>query len=173
MGEIRSTLDIIMEKARGVEVTDKDKAGFLMHEVEGKIRGLLQKVLDGFVDAEGLTSEIEAMDLDRQAVAIKALRRECLERLVLEGDNALLLKILSRVAGANTGTIETILLRYRDDLQARRVDRAAALKEQIRVRGISGAAVLPNLKADPEWVRWSDEARDRFHRELAGLQLDT
>ena len=144
-------------------------AGFLRHEVEGKIRGLLQKVLDGFTEPEGLASQIEAMDPDRQAAAMEALRGECLERLVLEGDNTPLLKILSQVAGVNTGPVETLLLRYQDDLQTRRADRAAALKEQIRVRGISGTAVIPNLNADSEWIRSSDEARDRFHRELAGL----
>jgi len=86
MGEIRSTLDIIMEKAKGVEVTEEDSAAFMRREVEGKIRGSLQKALDGFIDAQGLQSEIEALGADRHEIAVAALRRECLERMVLEGD---------------------------------------------------------------------------------------
>ncbi len=86
MGEIRSTLDIIMEKAKRVEVTEEDKAAFMRREVEGKIRGSLQKALDGFIDAQGLQSEIEVLGADRHEIAVAALRRECLERMVLEGD---------------------------------------------------------------------------------------
>jgi len=172
MGEIRSTLDIIMEKARGVEVTDEDKAAILRHEVEGKIRGLLQKALDGFIDTDGLTGEIEAMGADRQEMAIETLRRECLEQLVLEGDNTLLLAILSNVARMDTAPVENLLMRYEENLQTRRVNRITALTAQLNARGISGTAVIPNLNADAEWKRYSDEARDPLHREIEGLGLN-
>jgi hypothetical protein len=168
MGEIRSTLDIIMEKAKGVEVTDEDKAAFMRREVEGKIRGILQKYLDGVIDAEHLRSEMGALGADRHQIAVTALRRECLERMLLDGDNRGLLNILSRVAGLDIKPVEKLLLKYQEDLEAKRFDREAVLREQLKSRGISGSAVVPNLKADPEWISYSAEARDRFHQELAG-----
>jgi len=169
MGEIRSTLDIIMEKAKEVEVTDEDKAAFVKHEVEKKIRGLLQKALEGFMDVEGFQSEIEALGPDRNEMAMSALRRECLERLVLEGDNQGLLDILSRVARFDPTPVEKLLLTYQGDLDEKRADRQATLREQLKTRGIWGSALVPNLKADPDWISTSAEARDRFHRELLGL----
>jgi hypothetical protein len=169
MGEIRSTLDIIMEKAKGVQVTDEDKAIFMRREVEGKIRGLMQKALDGVIHVKGLQSEMEALDPDRQEIAMAALRRECLERLALDKDNRGLLDILSRAARFETKPVEKLILRYREDLEAKRVDREAVLREELKSLGISGSAVVPNLKADPEWIGHSAEARDRFHQELASL----
>lgn len=165
MGEIRSTLDIIMEKARGVEVTDEDKAAFTRHDVAGKIRGLLQKALDGLSDAEGLRSEMEAMGADRREIAVAALKRECLERLVLEGDNTLLLTILAHVAGLDTAPLEELLKIYETDLRTRRIRQEAALRDRLKAKGISGAAVLPNLKADPAWTRYLADAHDRFRRD--------
>jgi hypothetical protein len=169
MGEIRSTLDIIMEKARGVQVTDDDKAAFVRHEVKGKIRGLLQKALEGFIDVEDMQSEMEALGTDRHEIAMAALRQECLERLALEGDNRHLLNILSRVAGVDVRPVEKILLRHREDLEKERVHREALLRDQLKKRGISGSAVVPNLKGDTEWVDTLAGESDRFQQELAGL----
>ena len=47
MAEIKSTLDIIMEKAKKFSVTEEEKKGFKRQELEGKIKGLVQKALDG------------------------------------------------------------------------------------------------------------------------------
>ena len=43
MAEIKSTLDIIMEKAKKFSVTEEEKQGFKRQELEGKIKGLVQK----------------------------------------------------------------------------------------------------------------------------------
>ena len=169
MGEIRSTLDIIMEKAKGVQVTEEDKAAFMRREVEGKIRGILQRHLDGILDREQLQSEMEAFGGDRQEIAAAALRRECLERMVLDGDNHGLLNILSRVSRFDAKPVKKLLLRCREELETKRSLREALLGEQLKRQGISGSAVIPNLKADPEWITYSAETRDRFHQELAGL----
>ena len=74
MGEIRSTLDIIMEKAERVKVTDEDKEAFMKKEAEGKVRGLLQKYLDGIINHERLKREVEAMGGERHGVATAVLR---------------------------------------------------------------------------------------------------
>lgn len=167
MGEIRSTLDIILEKARGITVTQEDKGAFLRQEVEGKIRGWLQKSLDGLEDLEGIKAEIDGLDADRRAIARSALRRECLSRLTLEGDNKLLLTILTQVAGMDAGPIRGLLERYGEEVQRGRMVREGELKDRLKARGIWGSAVLPNLKGDPEWTRYAAEVGDRFHRELA------
>jgi hypothetical protein len=169
MGEIRSTLDIIMEKAKDVAVTDEDKAVFMRREVEGKVRGVLQKYLDRFMDAKRLQEEMDALDADRRDMAVAALRRESLGRLVLDGDNGKILEILSRAVGMDTTPVKDLILQYQQDLQTRQVEREAALRGTLTDRGISGSAVRPNLKADPEWMRDSTEVRDRFHREVAAL----
>jgi uncharacterized protein (UPF0335 family) len=169
MGEIRSTLDIIMEKAKDVQVTEEDRAAFARREMEGKIRGLVQRCLDGIMDAERLRSEMEALGEDRREIAVQALRTECLKRMALDGDNRSLMDLLGRVAGFDTKPVAELLSRYRRDREAKRADREAVLREQLTHQGISGSAVVPNFMADPQWIRDAAEASERFHRDLAGL----
>ncbi|MCD6306489.1 MAG: hypothetical protein J7M32_09405 [Deltaproteobacteria bacterium] len=166
MGEIRSTLDIIMEKAKKVEVTEEDKATFMRRELEGKARAFIQQYVDGFIDAQRLKEEIEALGPDRHVEAVSALRRESLKRLTPDGDNRPMLEILSRVVGADTAAIENRILTYREKLHANRAQREAALKDHFKSKGISGSAVIPNIKADPEWLSQLAEARERFGREI-------
>jgi len=69
MGEIRSTMDIIMEKAKGLTMSEEEKETFRKKETEGKVRGFLQRFLDGFIDAERLKDEIGSLGEERYAIA--------------------------------------------------------------------------------------------------------
>ena len=166
MGEIRSTLDIIMEKAERVKVTEEDKEAFMKNEVEGKARGLLQKFLDGIINQERLKREIEALGGERHVLATAVLKKECLGGLEPGEDNVPLLEILELVVGLDTKPIRELLSRYQREQEEKRGHRGAVLKERLKDQGISGTAVVPNLGADAEWLRYLTEVGNRFRQEL-------
>jgi len=166
MGEIRSTLDIIMEKAERVTVTDEDKDAFMKNEVEGKVRGLLQKYLDRIINQERLKREVEAMSDERYVVATTVLKKECLGRIEPGEDNRPLLKILAYVVDFDTTPVRELLSRYEREQEEKRGHREAALKERLKDNGISGTGVLPNLGADPEWISYLAEVKERFHQRI-------
>ena len=58
MGEIKSTLDIIMEKTKGLTMSEEEKEAFQKKETEGKVRGFLQRYLDCVIDLERLKAEL-------------------------------------------------------------------------------------------------------------------
>ncbi len=166
MGEIRSTLDIIMEKAERVKVTDEEKETFMKKEIEGKVQGLLQKYLDGIVNQERLKKEVEAMAGERYAVATAALKKECLDRIEPGEDNHPFLGVLEHVLALDTTPVNKLLLKYQQEQEEKRGNRESALKEWLKDQGISGTAVLPNLGADPEWTMYLTEVGNRFRQEL-------
>ena len=168
MGEIRSTLDIIMEKAERVTVTDEEKEAFMKSEVEGKVRGLLQKHLDGIINQERLKKEVEAMGGERYVVATATLKRECLGRIEPGKDNLPLLEILAHVVDLDTKPVRELLSRYQQEREEKRGNRESALKEWLKDQGVSGTAVLPNLGADSEWTRYLSEVKARFYKRIAG-----
>ena len=167
MGEIRSTLDIIMEKAERVTVTDEEKEAFMKSEVGGKVRGLLQKHLDGIINQERLKKEVEAMAGARYVVATAALKKECLGRIEPGEDNRPFLGVLEHVMALDTMPINKLLLKYQQEQEEKRGNRESALKERLKDQGISGTAVLPNLGADPEWTKYLSEVKARFYQRIA------
>ncbi|MFH1480796.1 MAG: hypothetical protein ABIG67_05985, partial [Pseudomonadota bacterium] len=109
MGEIKSTLDIIMEKAKGFTVTEEEKKAFREKEIEGEVHGIFQKYLDGFMDIEKLKEEIQRFGESRQRMVIEALKKACMDRINQRSDNAPLLEVLDRLLGIDIQPIVKIL----------------------------------------------------------------
>ena len=95
MGEIKSTLDIIMEKTKGLSMTEEEKKELKKTEIEGKVRGLLNKFLEGILDLERLKREWSNLGEDRQEIAREVLKKECLNRIDPGADNNPLLEALA------------------------------------------------------------------------------
>ena len=54
MGEIKSTLDLVMEKTRHLTLSQKEKDGQKQIEVNKRLKGLLQKYRDNLLREEQL-----------------------------------------------------------------------------------------------------------------------
>ena len=99
MAEIKSTLDIIMEKAKKFSVTEEEKQGFKRQELEGKIKGLVQKTLDGILDSERFQVELAALQAKEKDLVDQILKEEVVARLEVEANSEALLKMLEYAAG--------------------------------------------------------------------------
>jgi len=165
MGEIRSTLDIVMEKTSGLTLSDEEKRSVKKTEIEGKVKGLLQKYSDHVISIEKLKREIDDLDKGRENIK-EILLRLCAARIKPETDNTSIIDLLSYVAGLDPTPLETMLQGLHQDLAHKKAIYEKGLTEQLKEQGISGGAVIPNLSADPEWIRFLTEANDGFRDQL-------
>jgi hypothetical protein len=173
MGEIKSTLDIIMEKTKGLTMTEEERQAFQKKEVEGKVRGLLQKFLDNLLDLDRLKVEMAGLGRDRQEMARSTLKEECLDRIDPEADNTSLFNVLKHVVRVGTGPIQKALSVFHEDLERQKSRNEAALREHLRQQGISGTAVLPNLRADSEWGRYLSRSKKELRERFLAAELET
>jgi hypothetical protein len=166
MAEIKSTLDIIMEKARKFSVTEEEKQGFKRQELEGKIKGLVQKTLDGILDSERFQVEVTALQTKEKELVDRILKEEVVARIELGANNEALLKILENIAGPASSAVSKVLAEFEKKAEKERESCRRALVENFKTKGISGSAVLPNLDADPEWLRSRSEATRQLQDEI-------
>jgi hypothetical protein len=166
MGEIRSTLDIIMEKTKGLTMTSEERKVIQRNEIEGKIRGLLQRYLDGTFDLEKLGDEIRAMEGDRQGIALESLREAC-KHLDPDGDASPYLKILETVMKVDTGPVKKVLSAYHEEMGRRKRSWEARAMERLSRRDISGSALVPNLRSDPAWLDVVSKEKAAFQKQLS------
>jgi hypothetical protein len=169
MAEIKSTLDIIMEKTKGLTMTEEEKKVFHKREIEGKVRGLLQKFVDGFIHPEQLKDEISALDEAQYAGARDALLRECVDRIEPGAENGPFLDVLEHTAGMDTTPIQKILMEYDHDIEKKKMYREQVLRENLEGLGFSGTAVIPNIHADQVWMRHLSEMKKGFHEKVEKL----
>lgn len=166
MGEIRSTLDIIMEKTKGLTLTDSEKQELQREEVEGRVRGLFQKYADGAINLERLKREVDAFGEKRHEMAGRALLEECLTSLDLEGDEDPVLEVLKHLVNVDPNPLRVILAEFREDLKQKKDATEEMLRGRLEKLGVSGSAVMPNIKADQGMAQYLSEKREMFHDRL-------
>jgi hypothetical protein len=169
MAEIKSTLDIIMEKAKKLTVTEKEKVAFKRKELEGKIRGLDQKYLDSFIDLDRLKVEIALLQREGEDMVRELIEEDVLGRIQLGQNNDPLLDMVSKTIGMNTGPIRELLNQFEKRMDREKESREKMLEEELRKRGISGSAVIPNLNGDEKWLRTVSELNQLFREKMKGL----
>jgi hypothetical protein len=165
MGEIKSTMDIIMEKTKGLTMTDEEKQQFKRREMEGKVMGLIQKFSDGLLDLERLKMEMAVLQEKDKAMVDGIVREKTMDRIELGEDNKPMLRILESIVNMDTKPIEKLLENYENRLLQEQGDRERALGRQLKEQGISGSAVLPNLEEDPEWGQRLTGMKEAFKEE--------
>jgi len=160
MGEIRSTLDIIMEKTKGLTLTGEEKVEMQERELRGRVQGLLQRCVDGLIGPPALLKELDERDPARRKRAVEMIVEGTLERLDPEGDNSRLIEIVQEAAGSGGASLKAMLDAGRDDFSRKREAHRQSLLAALAEKGIRGSAVIPNLEADPRWGALKKEETD-------------
>jgi len=173
MGEIRSTLDIIMEKTKDLKISDEEKEAFKEQEMTGKIKGLIQKFLDGIIDMEQLRGEVSGLVEKGGDMVKRLIREESVSRIELEGNNEPLFRLLEEITGSEVDSLREVLKAFEKRLEREKDTREQGFKKRLEKQGISGSAVLPNINADPEWSRYVSEIKEEFQERLASYRQKT
>jgi len=162
MAEIKSTLDLVME-TKNLSLSDEEKQAQKQKEVESRIRGLLQKYQDGWLNKDQAKTDYESLKKDLALSDDNAMLNEIISRLDYNRDNQALLELLAECCRVNPTALEAIINDCRRAHHAAAGERKAQLKENLaRTHAISGTAVVPNLETDAQWRREEAALRSRF-----------
>ena len=163
MAEIKSTLDLVMERTKHLSLSDEEKREQEQAELRMRIKGLVIKAQDQSVKIEQVEKELKALQEEQGTRFQKLLREELLNEIGLEGDNRLPVILLRRFGQVKTDALESLLHDYRQAVQKK-----AAEEEQFQRAGlmkthsISGSAVVPNLELHEKWVNESAKIKEEF-----------
>nr|HID59615.1 hypothetical protein [Desulfobacterales bacterium] len=164
MGEIRSTLDIIMEKTKHLTMSEEEKEELRKKELRGKVKGIVQKFLDGQKDIRDIKSVIETEG--KHGDIQEFLKIELIERINPNDNNENIFQLLEEVLNINTIPLKRVINEFQKKVAEEKAIRLKNLKNQLANRGISGSAVVPNMALDEEWNQFLQksvkECKDRL-----------
>ena len=166
MAEIKSTLNIIMEKTKDLTMTEAEREQLLREEWAGKIKGWVQNYQDNLINLETLRSELRKEGKERYFELQKILKKEILNRIEPDTDNCNLFKILENVLDIRREPLESAINRFQEEVALERTSKLESLKSQLSQMGISGSAVIPNLNNDTQWNRYYQERKNDFRKEV-------
>lgn len=173
MGEIKSTLDLVMEKTKHLTFSDKEKADQQLAEAKKKIYGLVRKYQDGLM---GKTYIEKEMDVFRKTYAFNMddiLMQTLLDGLKLGDKNESFLKLLRDICGIDVSNFERLFDDFLNKVGDAAKERVKTIKGDLaKKQSISGSAVVPNLEADQEWLSMLSEIKARFQKILSKEKTD-
>jgi flagellar biosynthesis component FlhA len=165
MGEIKSTLDLVMEKTRHLTLSQEEKKAQQQIEVNRKLQGLLQKYQDKLLKKENLKKEVDRLKIAYDLNVDEILADLLLNNLQLGQDNRLLIKLLQEIYGLNLSGIETIFQNFKAAVKSATEERVEQIRTDLsKKQFVSGSAVVPNLESDREWLSKLDYIKDRHDK---------
>ena len=169
MAEIKSTLELIMERTKNLTMTDKEKENLQKKEVEGKIGGLIQKYLDDMISVSTFRSEIEQSEKTfpefRQIVETALL-----DRLHPESGNPKILKVLEQALGIDTEPLQKKISQFQKEMTQERSKIIKSLGDALKKRGFSGSAVIPNPSQDETMQATLQKMKETFKIQVTLLR---
>jgi hypothetical protein len=145
MGEIKSTLDLVMERTRHLSLSAEEKAQQKKDEFKKRLRGLVQKYADSALSTDGLLERITELQEEFGIEDRRLLMSEVQRHLDPDRDNEHWLDLLADFMPEAKDPLKEALETYserRYDLK--RVIEQKTLEELENRHGIQGSAVIPN-----------------------------
>ncbi|MBW1690518.1 MAG: hypothetical protein DRG87_08550 [Deltaproteobacteria bacterium] len=171
MGEIKSTIDLVLEKTNGLTLSSEDKEKLAQKELEKKIQGLISRYLDQFIPLSRLTEEMEKIAGAKKDLSVRLAKRHLLAHLDFDRDNSHILSALEEIADVDTAPLVALQEQYQSEIEEAKKGITEKGIEKLRKKGISGSAVVPNLGRDPAWTQFLEGLHKRYQERLEPMVL--
>ncbi|MDI9570321.1 MAG: hypothetical protein QM278_06330 [Pseudomonadota bacterium] len=169
MAEIKSTLDLIMERTKDLVLTEDERKEIRTRERQARVKGWVRRRRDGSLTDDDIRKYL-ADEGTAASETAALLREECLAHVDPGGDNGRILSLLQTALGMDTAPVEELTAAFHGELERLRIDSDRTARAVLQERGIGGSAVVPNPNLDPEWGRGLERARRRFQERLYRLR---
>jgi len=169
VAEIKSTLDLVLEKTRHLTLSEEEKLSLERKELERKLQAVVNRYLDEKLSLGELKEEMEKIGKDQRGLARELLKRHLLAQFNVDADNSMVLNALREVNSFDTGQLTTLQREYEAEKEKRRNFLVQENLSALKQRGISGSAVVPNMSRVPEWDQFLKSLSKRYQERLKGI----
>ncbi len=157
MGEIKSTLELAMERTKRLAVSEKERDEIKQKEVLQKATSLFHRYREGRVSLNDLLKEIERMEAKTAMTVKEHLLSQWIDALSLDEDNGRVLKGVESLTGKGIDQakqrLRYLLSQYQNEREQIRKKAEIQLIEALKKEGIWGGAVEPKLEGSDIWKK--------------------
>jgi hypothetical protein len=168
MGEIKSTLDLVMARTKHLTMTDEEKKTQQSVNVKQRLQGLIQKFQDHAINFNQLQDTLKKYKKEGDSDLEKLLVEALLKRIGLTADNIAPFALLEEVCRVDVSSIQKIISVFKASIEelsrARTKELSTFFFDRYRV---SGSAVAPNLAKDETWESGCQQLMEEHELQLA------
>jgi hypothetical protein len=152
MGEIKSTLELAMERTKNLVMTPEERQEMARREDETRVRAAVRKLLDGELRPAELAEQVAHLQRDRPEFSGRDAAYRSIAKALVPGENeGITLEALQALGFPRFDDLEKLVretIAEADQLDAEASER---LLGNLAAGGIRGSAVVPNPETDFVW----------------------
>ncbi|HEY3277034.1 MAG TPA: hypothetical protein VGJ94_10465 [Syntrophorhabdaceae bacterium] len=169
MAEIKSAIELAMERTRNLVMDEEEKKESRKKEIENRLRATLRRYLEGMTDEERALKEVDEIDAE------SGLKRGLLFGLLLEELDITkeidrLISLIDRAAGRLPGSLMEELGEIRDrftlEMAKKEQDVRVKVMDRLAEMGVSGDGIEPNVETWEEWTHARQETGRMFEAQV-------
>jgi hypothetical protein len=155
MAEIKSTLELALERTRRISISQEEKEEIKRKETLQKATGIFHRYMEDTLSLNELLREIERIEEKARPMVRDALLSLWIDAVSLEAENEKLLRGIESLKGRSVDEIRRKLEVLRSEYERRGLEAEQKMEiqlaEALRKEGIHGTAVVPRVKESREW----------------------
>ena len=164
MAEIKSTLELALERTKKMAISEKEKEEIRQKKLLEKAKGLFHRYREGHAPLSELQKEIERMDEKMSAAVKDFLLSQWVDALSPKEEDERLIKGIEWLKNARIEEVPErfrhLLSQYQEEMEKMRHEARTRLEKALKREGIAGSAVEPNVEGD---LLWKEAAENLDH----------
>ncbi|MGB9699078.1 MAG: hypothetical protein ACPL5I_06790 [Thermodesulfobacteriota bacterium] len=155
MAEIKSSIEIAMEKTKGLILSREEMQKIKDEELRTKAQSLVHRFLEVDFHLREVEKELAKLEADQKKILEKLIWQQLLEALDLDRDNDLILEGLATLRPESSPLLKelkTLLAEYQQKKNSAFAETTAVILKNLEKKGISGTALQPKVAESKEWA---------------------
>jgi len=171
LGEIRSTLDLIMDKTRGMSLSQEEKESLHVEELRKRANGFKIRLLDDPSRADEILATLDNEPESDRRLLHSLLWNTMLDTLPADEEILKYLHVMEAlpVGQAKIAKLHEMRATFKSWLNIRGAERKKVLareRKKLAAAGISGSAVVPKIPKGPRAEQGFEQALGKLKAEL-------
>jgi hypothetical protein len=174
VGEIKSTLELAMEKTKRFAISEKEREEMKRKEVLQKATSLFHRHWEGHLPLNEILKEIERMEQKTAATVKELLLSQWIEALSLDDDDERILKAIQSLKRRSIDEVKErlhqMLSQYEREKRRVKEEMRNLLAEALRKEGIYGSAVDPEIEGAELWKKEKENLDQSYRMKLEEIK---
>jgi hypothetical protein len=174
MGEIKSTLELAMERTKKLAISEKEKEEMKRREVFQKATSLFHRYCEGYLSLNDILKQIEKMEKKTATTVKEFLLSQWIDALSLDDGEERILKGIESLEQRNIHEVKQkfhhLLSQYQGEKEKVKEKVKAQWIEVLRNDGIWGSAVEPKLEGGELWKKENEKLDHSYKMKLEEIK---
>ena len=173
MAEIKSAIELAMEKTKNLVIDPKEREAMAIKEIEDKVKAVLRRFTEEMVDHEDAAKELNKIQADR-IVKKTIIIDNLVEEFDVHKDNERLFALFHDaeipLPQSIRSEFEKLHTMFREEAGTRETVARKRIRDILSGSGITGDAIEPNLDAWEEWHEEIEQTGNIFEKKIKELK---